>query len=386
MGSHARRFRRRLPAVLVFGASLLGAAQAQAGGMDPTPERLVYTPPGLPNGLTCQQFAANPGLISGQLPQVPSHYACQPNNVAFKNLVSELGAALAPSTMHPARTVGFGGFVLSLEATYTSINADEYTHSGPGPAMQYWHYGTQGSVDPAGNYSTTDNSPDSIIGVYTLMLRKGLPFGFELGGALGYVQNTSLWTLGADLRWALLEGFRTGVLGYVPDVAVGTGVRTMTGSSKMYLTTVGIDVELSKPFTLADEAQLTPYIGYQHLMIYGNSAVLDATPNVDALQQCGYIGRNADGSPNCTNRIPGPPNAQTGAPTTVANDADFNNNVTFDAVRINRERGFVGVTYRYELLYLGAQFLVDLVSPNAVDSDLSGTRQWTIGLQAGAFF
>ena len=157
----------------------------------------------------------------------------------------------------------------------------------------------------------------------------------------------------------------------------------MTGSSKMYLTTVGIDVEVSKPFTLGDAAVLTPYIGFQHLMIYGNSAVLDATPNVDAVAQCGYIGRNPDGSPNCTNKVPGPGGANGGP---VANDADFNNNITFDPVQLNRERGFVGVTYRYELIYLGAQFLFDFLAPNSIDPDLSTTRQWTTSLQAGVYF
>ena len=382
MGSHARRTSFRLAAALAFGgAALFAGSEARAGGMDPTPERLILPPgPNFPGGLTCQQIAANPGRLAsipGAL--TASHYPCQADNVAFKNLVSELGFALAPSTMHPARTVGFGGFVLSLEAAYTHINADEYTHSG-GSNIQYWHAGTQGSTDASGNYSTTDNSPDSLIGVYTLMVRKGLPMGFELDGALGYVSNTSLWTVGADVRWAVLEGFRTGPMGYVPDVAVGTGVRTMTGSSKMYLTTVGIDVELSKPITLSDSGVLTPYVGYQHLLIFGNSAVLDATPNVNAMQQCGYIGRNPDGSPQCRNTVPAPGGG------TVPNDGDFNNNITFNSVQVNRERAFIGATYRYELLYLGAQMLFDLVAPNSIDSDLSGNRQWTLSLQAGVFF
>ncbi|MGO8997961.1 MAG: hypothetical protein ACLQVI_31965 [Polyangiaceae bacterium] len=363
-------------------ASLLGSTRAQAQGMDPTPERLVLQPPGLPSGVTCQSIAANPtaAIKAGFSPL--SDYACRPDNVAFKNLVSELGSALAPSTMHGARTVGFGGFVLSLEAAYTHINSNDSTHANPATGyqggVQYWHLGTQGSTDANGNYSTQDNSPDSLIGVYSLMVRKGLPFGFELDGALGYVQNTSLWTIGADVRWAILEGFRTGPMGYIPDIAIGGGVRTVTGSSKMYLTTVGIDAELSKPFTLSDSGVITPYLGYQHLIIYGNSAVLDATPNVNAVQQCGETGRNpTTGAPVCSNNVPG---------TNQPNDNDFNNNITFNPVQLNRERGFLGVTYRYELLYLGAQFLFDLVPPSSIDPDLDSTIQWTISLQAGVFF
>ena len=35
------------------------------------------------------------------------------------------------------------------------------------------------------------------------------------------------------------------------------------------------------------------------------------------------------------------------------------------------------------LVYVGAQFLMDLVPPNNIDSDLDPTLQWTVSLQAG---
>ena len=101
---------------------------------------------------------------------------------------------------------------------------------------------------------------------------------------------------------------------------------------------------------------------------------------MNALAQCGYAGRNSDGSPNCTNKIPAPGGG------TVANDGDFNNNITFNPVQINRERAFLGLTYRYELLYIGAQFLFDIVPPNSIDSDLTASIQWTTSVQAGVFF
>ena len=138
--------------------------------------------------------------------------------------------------------------------------------------------------------------------------------------------------------------------------------------------------EYGKPITIADSAVITPYIGFQHLIIYGNSAVLDATPNVNALQQCGYQGIQGNGgttpgAPNCKNQVGG-----------VPENGDFNNNITFNAVQVHRERGFAGVTYRYELLYLGAQFLMDMVPPSNIDPDLDSTLQWTISLQGGVFF
>lgn len=373
-------------------AAIVPARPARAADMDPAPERLVLEPPGIPDGLSCQQVAqgltgpgaqrfvnAHPGLGPN-----PNAFACLPNNIAWANLMSELGYALAPTAFHPARTTGFGGFALSLEATYAHINADAFdsTHT------QYWHLGTQGPVDPSNHLNSVVNkSPDSILQIYTIKARKGLPFGLEIAGVLGYVASTSLWVGGADLHWALLEGYRTGVLAYLPDVAIGGGVRTLGGSPKFFLTTVGIDGQVSKPFTLSDSAVLTPFVGVQRLIIFADSTVVDLTPNVDPLQQCGYSGQDPQtGTPICRNKLQVP--TTTGGTTTVDNNSDYNNNVTFQKARIHRWRGIAGLTYRYEILYLAGQFATDLEDPSAENANLgiSGERQWTVSFEAGVFF
>jgi hypothetical protein len=364
------------------------ATSARADTMDPTPERFVIQPT-LPKGFngTCQSIAANPAIVlKAPFPKgaVPNNYACLPDNLAFQNLVSELGFAIAPTAFHPARTTGFGGFNFSFEASYTKINQDAYTQPTNGqPAVQYWHLGTQGSQNPNnGNGSSVNTSPDSVIQVYSLKARKGLPLGFEITGDLSYIADSVMWTAGADVRWALMEGFRTGWPSFLPDVSVGGGVRTLTGTSKFSLTTVGIDAQISKPITLADSAVLTPYLGYQRLYMFGDSSTVDLTPNTDPLKQC-YQNQNSkanpvlpDGQPNCGN-IPG---------SSVANNGDFNNDVTFQSVRTDRHRGIVGINYRYEILYLAGQFLFDLTPPNAENPGLSTTRQWTTSLEAGVYF
>jgi hypothetical protein len=365
-------------------AALALAAPAQASPMDITPDRLYLNPPGLPAGWNCQSIAANPNGFAKAHPlpkgatDVP---ACLPDNAGWANLMSELGYAIAPSAFHPARTTGFGGFSLSLEASYAHINADAVDSNG----VQYWHQGTQGSTQPNGSFGTSNSSPDSVLQVYTLKARKGLPFGFEITGALGYVANTTMWVGGADIHWALLEGYRTGVLGYIPDLSIGGGVRTMSGQSSFYLTTVGIDATASKPIPLADSAVLTPYIGAQRLIIYANSTDVNLTPNADALAVCGYGGINpTTGGPVCHNGTYG--------------NADFNNLNVFQKQTFYRWRGLAGLTYRYELLYLAGQFAMDMEDPGAENSNLSGAflsnqsvsvtgaRQWTLSLEAGVFF
>ncbi len=345
--------------------------------MDPTPERLIVQPNNLPSGWNCQQIAANPNGFLQSTGQLPNPYPCGPANVAFANMVSELGFAIAPTAFHPARTTGFGGFALTLEATYTHINADSFSTEPNGTRIQYWHMGTQGSVDPNTNqFSIRNNSPDSILQLYSLKARKGLPFGFEVTGDLGYLANTTMWVTGADIRWSLLEGFRTGALGILPDFSVGGGVRTLMGTDKFTLTTVGIDGQVSKPIAIADSATITPYIGYQRLLVYGDSTIVDLTPNVDPVQQCGLTGHDQYGAPICANKL------SNGAP----NNSDFNNNQTFSKVRTQRHRGIVGLAYRYELLYIAGQFITDLTAPSDENPGLSDARQWTMSFEAGVFF
>jgi hypothetical protein len=357
----------------------LASAPARADTMDPTPERFVtqptYNGKALPGGLTCQSIAANPAgalKILGKGADL-SQLACQPNNLAFQNLVSELGFAIAPTALHPARTTGFGGFEFGIEASYTKINQD-----ASAGGIQYWHLGTQGAVDPTTGQNQQNLSPDSILQVYSLKARKGFPLGFEVIGDVSYIANTVMWTAGGDVRWALMEGFRTGWPAYLPDVSVGGGVRTLTGTSKFSLTTVGIDAQISKPITLGDTSVITPFVGYQRLYIFGDSNTVDLTPNTDALKACGYTGNDPHtGEPVCVHNVPG---------TTSSNNLDFNNNATFSSVRTDRHRGMFGLNYRYEVLYLAGQFLIDLTSPDAENPGLTPTRQWTLSFEAGVYF
>ena len=341
--------------------------------MDPTPERLVTQPGGLPAGQTCQSVAANPGSVPN-----PQQLLCRPNNIAWQNMMSELGFAIAPSAFVPARTTGVGGFSVTVESSFTRISTNRTVQNADGSLTPFWKLGTRGAQDAnTKTFGQTNDSPDSVIQVYALKARKGLPLGLEISGSLGYIANTTLWVGGGDIRWSLLEGFRTGALGLLPDFSVGGGVRTLTGSSRFYLTTVGIDVKMSKPIALADSAQLIPSLGYQRLIIFADSNVVDSTPNVDAQQQCGYEGPNpANGAPLCRNKLPGGQDANT----------DFANNFTFDKARFHRNRGLASLHYRYEIVWIGGQFAFDLTNPSDENPSLIGNRQWTLSLEGGLFF
>lgn len=370
------RLRNRYLGMIAASALALATSRsAHAGSMDPTPERLVLQPPGLPAGQTCQGITSDPeaALRAGLR---PNDFACRANNLAFRNFASELGAAIAPTSFYPARSTGIGGLSLSLEMNVTTINAGGEVQNPDGSRTGYWRAATRGKQDPSTKrFGAQNDSPDSLIQVYSFKVRKGLPLGFELIGAFGYLGGTTLWVGGGDIRWSLLEGFRKGTFGYLPDVSVGSGVRTLAGSPRMYLTVASVDVKLSKPFTLADSSQLIPTLGYQRLFMFADTTIVDLTPNTDALNQCGYTGNNAQtGAPVCSNKLSNG----------TDNNSDYNNNTTFDRVRMHRHRGMFGLHYRYEYLSVGTQAAFDLTDPSSEDASLVGGRQWTFSFELGA--
>lgn len=336
---------------------------------------------------------------------------CFPNHVAFKELMAQWGFALAPSAMHTARTTGFGGFHFSLEAMYTKID----------DGATYWKLGTQGPRDPNSNKaSIVNNNPPSVIQMYSVRVRKSFGFGLELATQVGYVPSSTILSGGADARMSLLEGFRTGFLGILPDVAVGSGVRTITGISEFQLTTVGLDVQLSKPIAIASQSVLTPWIGYQYLWIFGDSGLIDLTPATDPVGYCQFTGPNVPGNGDPTkvttagtstkHTFDGQPVCAGGTRGAPTSPLDFNNNVVFNNARLERQRGMIGLSYRYEMVALGMEFITDLVdvasaqvgndtvsmpNPNGkgglvqvtdADAMKNVNRQWSLVFEIGAMF
>jgi hypothetical protein len=180
----------------------------------------------------------------------------------------------------------------------------------------------------------------------------------------------------------------------LPDVAVGGGVRTITGTPQFQLTIAALDAQISKPLPIADSAVLTPYVGYQYLWIFGDSGLIDLSPGTDALRYCGYAGQNQPGNPDPSKQgeiasqgYDGQPICKGGSP------VEFNNNVVFNAARLERHRLIFGLNYRYEMVMLGGQFLIDAVPPGDAQNDAADkqilkdeARQWTMSFELGAMF
>jgi hypothetical protein len=342
-----------LAAAAALVAAVVVPRQAEADTMDPALARLV-------TDTKCQA----PGPQGGVYYNPTSGYTrCGTDDVAFAKLMGQWGFALAPNAMHPARSTGYGGFELAFESSFTNIDSN----------ADYWKKGTQGPQDPTTKYfSVINNNPDNFIQLYLLKTRYGfaplsLPLGIlgvELGTKIGFQGNSNIGLLGADVRIALLEGFRTGIPAIFPDIAVGGSVTTITGNPQFQLTVAGADAQISKPIPIAGTLIITPYVGYSFIRIFGDSGLIDLTPNTDALNYCGYKGGNTPATPDSSKTY------RDGQPVCGAGtSADFNNTAVFDPVRMTRHRIDAGLQFRFQMVRVGAHFVTDVTTPEAANKD-----------------
>jgi len=149
------------------------------------------------------------------------------NQSDFRALSEDLGAALSYKALAPAEPLGITGIDVGVEVTATSLQ-----HS------QVFDKATNGS-----GFST--------LPLAKLHLHKGLPFNFDVGGFISSVPNSNIKLMGAELRYALIEG---GVA--MPALAIRGTYTKLSGVDQLDFSTRGLELTTSKGF-----AMFTPYAG-----------------------------------------------------------------------------------------------------------------------------
>jgi hypothetical protein len=330
-----------LPISKVFCCGLAAIAlwlpgQVRAGDMDPELTRL-------------SQAAGSGSCPEGGLASV-----C-PDNASFELLAMELAGALAPTVRTGAATGGMRSFYLGLSSAVSTIRSQQ----------RYWARGTRGA-DPS---APQNDSVDGMLSFHRLDVRKGLPFGFEVGSSVGFGMNTSLWVIAAELKLALFEGFRSG-LGALPDVALRAVAQAVVGSPQLLLQTQALDITLSKPLVVRQEHTLTPLLALQLLFLQAHSGAVDLTPQQSAWASCQPSGIE----PMCSSMQ---------AARELANTASFRD------VSRTRVRMFLGAEERYRLLSIALTLGFDLITP-PVPQEAAGDslppsllRQFSLQLAGG---
>lgn len=163
----------------------------------------------------------------------------------FENFVGDLALALHPKFAGPAMSTGSLGMEFGYILSITDIQ------------------------EQADHWTKPVESPEDLLLGSQFYARKGLPYGFELGGILSHLHGSNIWAVGIELKWAFVEGHK-----YAPDFALRTHVNTLLGNRDLVMITSGGEFIVSKAFGIGGLIQLTPFAGYQLTYVHARSHVL----------------------------------------------------------------------------------------------------------------
>jgi len=155
----------------------------------------------------------------------------------FKHFSEDLGSALSYKAVIPAESLGITGFDIALEVSSTE---------------------TKSLGDAIGTSDTTMIVPK-------LHIHKGLPFNIDVGAFYASVPTTNIQLVGAELRYAILEGGTA-----MPAVAVRAAMSKLSGVDQLALNTSSLDISISKGF-----AMVTPYAGVGTVQVSSNTSGLE---------------------------------------------------------------------------------------------------------------
>ena len=312
--------------------SLIGAMAAVAGLAPRTASGDVFD-------LTLARFVKAPPM--GGFADPATDAAAQ---AGYRQLLSELGVALAPKILTTADTVGYNGFQFDIDYSFTTISNNRCDQLGvdagtaDNPMNQDrcpWQFGVEGGRDAAGNRTR----PPGLLHALSVYARKGiwLPLpSFEIGAGATKLMGSNLYAVQVYGKFSLHEGFHDWP---IPSLAIrGSGLRVL-GESSVDLTMAQIDATISKSFGIAGTVTLVPYVGAAWLVIVPRGQVLDITPAHDAF-------RDGPGS------------------------TDLNNNAVFPSSaneNIQRWRFFGGFRLNYDILVLSVDYIATACG------DLSGS-------------
>lgn len=173
-------------------------------------------------------------------------------NRNFQTFANQLGVGLSSFNLAPPETLGHSGFNFAFE--YAVVNVD--------PRAEIWP--TQGTT------------PGNLLLLPSAHIRKGLPFSFELGARVSYLQHSRMTAATIEGKWALHEG--KALHWAVPDLAVRGYGTHLIGARDFNLTTAGLDFGLGYQFAIGGMLTLTPYAGYNLVTVGAHSNVIDFDP------------------------------------------------------------------------------------------------------------
>jgi hypothetical protein len=278
-----------------------------------------------------------------------------PDNAAYTQLVSQLAFAIAPPLLAPVTTGGPSGFDVAFDTIATGIDR----------RADYWQRATAGSG--LGTCDGRNRDVSAALVQNRLRFEKGLPLGLSIGANIGLVNGMGLYTLGGELKLALLEGANEP---WSPALAVRMASSALIGDPTLTLSSHALDVLVSKEFAALYVMHIVPYLGLGALLSHARSNSVDLTPNIDAIN-CA-----AGTDPICNAQGLG------------ASPADLAHDRAFKKLLLMRYRAVLGLWLRVRAFAFVLEASIDLLRPDRADSDVSRStaRQWSLSFAPSVSF
>lgn len=187
-------------------------------------------------GLVLVGLLVSPALAAKYDFEIPTGLA----NDVFQDVVSEAGVLVAYRGVAPAEPQGLTGFDIGVEVSAIKLDSDKWDQVLDGDAPSY-------------------------VGVPKLHVRKGLPFGIDIGASYAALPASNIKILGGELQYAILDGSAA-----TPALALRGHYSKLNGVDDLDLKAYGADAVVSKGFLM-----FTPYAGAGVLKVEGEYAGTD---------------------------------------------------------------------------------------------------------------
>jgi hypothetical protein len=178
------------------------------------------------------------------------------DDASYALLLKDIGDLLVPGTSNPALTLGGMGFKLSVDGGVSFVKADSVS----------WAKGSVNASDRQG-----------ILG---LSIRKGLPWALEISGSVRHPVGSQIWALSSELKGAPVDG-----MDGMPDVAAACGVTTAVGIDSLSFLGIHGRFVISEGFGIGASTRITPFGGYQFIVVQGKTRVMGLLDSQGTLHQ-----------------------------------------------------------------------------------------------------
>lgn len=175
----------------------------------------------------------------------------------FDFVAREVAMTIAPPPTFAVAALGM------YEGELAFDNRVSFLHSAP----------STGESSSAWDDMTESGEAESISFLPGITLRKGLPYGFEVGGRMAWWAGSRQFVVGGFGRFVPFGNWEK-----VPDIGIGLGYVGLVGNDELETGTMHLDLSVGYTFKLALKGsrpgtRFSPFAGYQFLQSHARPGV-----------------------------------------------------------------------------------------------------------------